>query len=280
MLSYYNLNGRLFLENENNISVNNRSFRYGDGFFETIKLVNNQIQFKELHFERIAQTLDILKFQQPTHFSFEKLEEQIIHLAKKNHHNNLGRLRVTFYRNDGGLYDVINLQPNILIQSFPLQQTVKKLNENGLTIDVYTLARKSCDVFSNIKSNNYLQYTMAAFWAKENKLNDALLLNSQNNIADSTIANIFIIKDEIISTPSLHQGCVDGVMRKHIIHTLKSNNILISETAISVNDVMHADEIFLTNVIKGISWVKACGERAYSNNNTQKIARLIYETYS
>ena len=273
--NYYNLNGKIFTDNENNISVNNRSFRYGDGFFETIKLIDNIIQLKQLHFDRITKSLDVLKFQTPKHFSFDDLEEQIIAIAAKNNHCKLGRIRVTFFRSDGGLYDVINHQPNILIQSFALNESVNELNENGLVIDVYENAKKSCDTFNNIKSNNYLQYAMAAIWAKENKLNDALLLNSNNNIADSTIANVFIVKDGIIKTPALTEGCVDGVMRKHIIISLQQQNIKVLETIINTDDLLNADEVFLTNAIKGISWVKQFREKQYSNFETQKIYKVI-----
>ncbi len=273
---YYNLNGKIFTDNENNISVNNRSFRYGDGFFETIKIVDNAIQLKQLHFERIAKSLDVLKFQTTKYFSFNDLETKIIELAKKNKHNKLGRIRVTFFRRDGGLYDAINHQPNILIQSFALNESVNTLNENGLVIDIYEPAKKSCDIFSNVKSNNYLQYAMAALWAKENKLNDALILNNNNNIADSTIANIFIIKDGIIKTPMLSEGCVDGVMRKHIITTLQQQNIKVLETIVDIEDLLNADEVFLTNAIKGISWIRQFREKVYTSFEVQKIYKKIF----
>ena len=274
-LNYYNLDGKIFLESENNISVNNRSFRYGDGFFETMKLIDGIIQLKELHFERIANSFKTLGFIVGKHFSFDNLEKEIVELAKKNHHHQLGRIRITFYREDAGLYEVNNFHPHILIQSFQLSDTVNELNENGLVIDVYPLARKSCDIFSNIKSNNYLQYAMAALWAKENKLNDALLLNTSNCIADSTIANVFIIKNGEIKTPALAEGCVNGVMRKNIIETLRQKNIAVIETSINAEDIADADEVFLTNAIKGIMWVRQFGNNQYANFETRKIYKLL-----
>ena len=131
-LSYYNIDGKIFLESENNISVNNRSFRYGDGFFETIKLANGKIQLKELHFERILYSLKILGFIASKHFSFEGLEKQIIELATKNNHQYLGRIRITFFREDAGLFEVIDFHPHILIQSFELNESVNELNQNQL----------------------------------------------------------------------------------------------------------------------------------------------------
>jgi len=275
-LNYYNLDGKIFIESENNISVNNRSFRYGDGFFETMKLVDGKIKLKELHFERILYSLKILGFITAKHFSFEELDRLIITLAAKNNHIKLGRIRITFFRDDAGLYEVTNFHPHILIQSFALNESVNELNQNGLVIGLYPIAKKSCDIFSNIKSNNYLQYAMAALWAKENKLNDALLLNSKNNIADSTIANIFIVKNRVIKTPALTEGCVAGVMRKQIIDTLKQNNFEVAETSINIEDITNADEVFLTNAIKGINWVRQFGESNYANFETRKIYNQLF----
>jgi branched-chain amino acid aminotransferase len=144
-------------------------------------------------------------------------------------------------------------------------------------IGLYPNAKKSCDVFSNIKNNNYLQYAMAALWSKENKLNDALLLNSNNNIADSCIANVFIIKNGIIKTPALREGCVAGVMRQYLIEILKQNDIEVVETSINTEDIANADEVFLTNVIKGIMWVRQFGDSNYAYFETKKIYKTIFK---
>ena len=99
-----------------------------------------------------------------------------------------------------------------------------RFNENGLIIDIFPDARKSVDIFSNLKSANYLPYVMAAIWAKENKLNDALILNQHDRICDSTIANVFWVKDNKIFTPPLNEGCVAGVMRRKILELAIQNS--------------------------------------------------------
>ena len=274
--NWYNLNGKYFTEDENHVSINNRSFRYGDGFFETMKIIDGKILLKNLHFERIKRSLEILKIQFPQHFSFETLEENIIQTVTKNKHQSLARVRINFFRKDGELFDCNNHQANILIQSFELNEAFNELNKNGLVIDVYADAKKSIDIFSNIKTNNYLAYTMAAIWTKENKLNDALLLNCNNHISDSCIANIFLIVEENIITPSLESGCVDGVMRKNIIQQLHQKNITVIEKQILFDDVLKADEVFLTNAIKGISWVKQCANRSYTNFTIQSIYKQVF----
>lgn len=272
----YYLNGKYFSEDENHLSINNRSFRYGDGFFETIKIINGQFLLKDLHFERIKRSLEILKLQFQKNFTIELLEQDILQTVKKNKHQSLARVRINFFRKDGELFEANNHQCNILIQSFKLNEAFNELNKNGLEIDFYPDTKKSTDIFSSIKTNNYLLYTMAAIWAKENKLNDALLLNSNNQVTDSCIANVFLVVGENILTPNLDSGCVDGVMRKNIIQQLHQKNITVIEKNISIDEVLKADEVFLTNAIKGISWVKQCGNSTYTNFKIQNIYKQIF----
>ncbi len=68
---------------------------------------------------------------------------------------------------------------------------------------------------------------MGALWAKENKLDDAVIFNNYNRVADATIANIFLVKNNIITTPSLNEGCVAGVMRKYLLHCFQKRKHIL-----------------------------------------------------
>lgn len=263
MTTFAFLNGKLLKEEHIGISPNNRSFRYGDGCFETIKVVKGKIVLADYHFERLFASLQLLQFEPPSFFTADYLKQQIIELVKKNGHQALARVRLMVFRGDGGLYDATNHFPNCLIQSWALNPASNQLNDNGLIIDVFTKARKTCDDYSHLKSNNYLSYAMAALWAKAQHLNDALLLNQHNRLADSTIANIFMVQNGIVKTPALTEGSVAGVMRRYLLTTMKAEGIPIAETTIEVADLLEAHEVFLTNAIYGIKWVKQCSQQHY-----------------
>lgn len=265
---FLNFNGKIFKADTALISADNRAFRYGDGFFETMKMIDGKIMLADLHFERLFASLETLLFEKQRQVTRENFLQEILLLAKKNNHYHLARIRLTLFRGNGGLYDEDN-SVNYIIQTWELNGAVNLLNENGLVIDVFKDAKKSCDKFSNIKSNNYLPYAMAAMWAKQNKLNDALLLNNFDRIADATIANVFIIKDNTIKTPALFEGCISGVMRKYLLQCFKENNIVFEETQLSTEDVLNASEVFLTNAIFGIKWVKQIGEKSFENSKTR-----------
>jgi len=278
-MEYININGKIVPANEPVLLASNRGYRYGDGLFETLKVVQEQISLASFHFERLFSCLSLLQFDVPKLFTAEKLLQEIVQLCQRNNCATLARVRLSVFRGNGGLYDADKTM-QYLIECWPLQQQANKLNENGLVIGICPDARKNCDKFSSLKSANFLPYSIAALYAKENKYNDCLVLNSKGTIADSTIANVFIIKEEVITTPALTEGCVSGVMRRHLIAGLKGGGYSIRESAVSIDDLLSADEVFLSNAIQGIRWVRQCGDSTYSNNKTVEIFTRFVKTIS
>ncbi len=270
-------NGKIVSGEEPVLMASNRSYRYGDGLFETMKLINGYIALEQFHFERLFAGISLLKFDTPKLFTAEKIRQEILQLCRKNSCEKMARVRLSIFRGNGGLYDE-DKTLQYVIESWSLNESVNKLNENGLVIDIYPDARKSCDKFSNLKSANFLPYSLAAQYAKENKLNDCLVLNTKEAIADSTIANVFIIKEGIISTPALDEGCVKGVMRRYLIEKLRDGGYELREGVLTVNNLEHADEVFLTNAINGIRWVKQFRDTMYTNNHAANIYKQFIQT--
>ncbi|MDD2792975.1 MAG: aminotransferase class IV [Sediminibacterium sp.] len=255
--------GQLLRSGKPLILPDNRSFRYGDGFFETMKWSRGKILLEPYHFSRLFRSLETLKFQPPHYFTADYLSDAIAQVVKKNGHHELARIRLTIYRGEGGIYDEQHHFPHLLIQSWNLNPANNLLNENGLEIDLYRPAIKQADDFSRVKSNNYLPYLMAALWVKEQKLNDAVLLNPYGNIADATIANVFVVNNGFIKTPPLSDGPVAGVMRQYLIDRLRKLHYEVEEASVSPDELAGASEVFLTNAIYGIRWVKRFQQNQY-----------------
>jgi len=272
-------NGKYFDAGQPVLLASNRSYRYGDGVFETMKVQQGKILLSDYHFERLFNSLDLLKFKKNKLLTRDKLEQDILRLCQKNAVEKLARVRLSFSRGNGGLYDE-DKETEWLIESWALNESVNQLNENGLVIGIYPDVQKATGKFSNIKSANFQLYSMAALFAKENKLNDCLVLNSSGNIADSTIANLFIIKNEKVFTPSLNEGCINGVMRRYLVEKLSGSVYSVLETVVTTEDLVQADEIFLTNAINGIRWVQLFNGKNYSNQQTKAISRFLAATIS
>jgi branched-chain amino acid aminotransferase len=273
-LPYLNYNGTIFRDDKKIIKADNRGLRYGDGLFETMRMVKGVIPLAALHFDRLMNGIALMQFDKPPYFTAGYLTGQIRELAEKNNHNDEVRVRLMIFRGEGGLYDAQNNFTNYIIQTWSLPGKMA-LNENGLVIDIFPDARIAADCFSHLKSNNYLPYLMGAMYVKKNQLNDCLLLNTSNNICDATIANVFIIKQDRIYTPPLAEGCVEGVTRKYLLEQLPANKFTITEKVIAVADLLNADEVFLSNAIYGIKWVRQFRESQFGQQLTGRIFDTI-----
>lgn len=259
------------------VASNNRGLRYGDGLFETIKFKNKELILLDEHLARLWQGLKLMQFELPRLFTPDYLEAQMQNLLQKNNLKS-ARVRLNVFRGNGGLYDAENNHPNFTIEAIPLETSTERLNSNGLQCCIYSDARKGKDIFSPLKTNQFLPYLMGALYAKKQKCNDAILLNTDHTICDSTIANVFIIKDQVIQTPPLTDGCVAGVMRAFVIDRLKKSNFTIEECSLTIDNLLHADEVFLTNSIYNMRWVAGIEDSKYSFSQTQEIFKQLRET--
>ncbi len=252
------------------ISVQNRSFRYGDGLFETMRMYNGRIINADFHFERLLRGMKLLDFEIPSYFSETYFADKVNELLSKNSILENARIRLMVFRGEEGIFDLENNSTNYLLETFPLPENIE-LNQQGLVIDVYPGAAKSCDQFSNVKSNNYLPSLMAARYATKHGLDEALILNAFGRICESSIANIFIVGGEKIITPPLSEGCVAGVMRRFLLEKAFIKNYKIEQESLSVEDILSADEVFLTNSIQPIRWVKRFRNKTYGNKKVKEI---------
>jgi branched-chain amino acid aminotransferase len=257
------LDGRILPADEPALRVDNRGYRYGDGLFETMKVYEERILLASFHFERFFSGLRLLEIEIPVHLTAEKLTEHVLQLCGRNKCAGLARVRLSAFRGHGGPYDG-DVQLHYVIEAWPLRASIHQLNENGVVMGIYPEARKSCDLFSALKSANYLPYIMGAQYAKHRQWNDSLILNTEGRVADTTISNIFIIKGKRIMTPPLSEGPVEGVMRRHLLESCPG----AMEKALTIEEMMEADEIFLTNAISGIRWVGECQGKRFGREET------------
>ncbi len=266
-LQYININGKLTAADNNLIPVDNGAFRYGYGLFETILVQNGSLQLADLHMERLFSGLQQLLLNTPALLTPARLTEQVLKTVGKNNLEEACRVRLQFYAGGGGYYGNNVAQTGYIIECFPLTETLTGHNENGLVLGVATGVKKSVDSLSNLKSCNALIYAMAARQAKANHWNDALITNTNDHIIETTIANVFWVKDGNIFTPPLADGCIAGIMRRHIMQVLGN----VTEQTLTHDILDEADEVFTTNAVKRIKWVKRIGNTTYANDTIRNI---------
>ncbi|WP_298224302.1 aminotransferase class IV [Flavobacterium sp.] len=273
-----NYNGMLVSSEEQSWS-NNRSFLYGDGVFETLKIRNQKILFLEDHYFRLMASMRIVRMEIPMNFTMEFFEEQILSTAKANQCADSARVRITIYRNEGGYYLPETNLVSYIIQSNPLENLDYSFDAIPYEVDLYKDFHVSKQLLSTIKTTNKMVHITGSIFAKENGLQNCLLLNDEKNVVEALQGNLFMLMDNKLITPPISDGCLNGIMRKKVIALSKSmENIEILEVSISPFDLQKADELFMTNVVKGIQSITKYRKKEYGTDLAQQLSEKLNES--
>lgn len=253
------LNTIMYLHNGNIISdfgldANNRAFKYGDAFFETMLYHEENIPLFDLHFERAAKTFPLLKMSSPEGFTKENFKYLLLDFLLSEGHST-AKVRISFWRDGEGTYLPTENSASYLVEATPITSKPFELNQEGLTLGIYKDTFKNTDFLANLKVAGCLTYTLASIWAKEQAIDDAILLNHYGRVAECTSSNIFLVFDNEIITPPLSEGGLNGVMRRHLLNTLPQQGYTVKEQPIELDTFEKASELFTTNAL-GIKWVK------------------------
>jgi len=275
---YISLNGIKLKENEAILKASNRAFRYGDALFETIRCVHQKPAYFHDHYQRILNGMSLLKMDLQSLPSAAILERQITSLIQKNRLFHDVRTRLTIFREDGGLYTPSSNKVNYLIEVSPLKTNAYELNSKGLLIDIFEDELKAISCFSQYKTANALLFVLAGLYKNEKGVNDVLLLNTNKQIIEGLASNLFWIKDDAVYTPFRSSGCVDGIMRKQLLRIMKAKGWNIYEVGgTNYEELLDADEIFLSNAIQGIQWIVGLREKRYFCKKTKELSHFLNE---
>ena len=267
-----NFNGDILDQEKFSLTAENRGFKYGDAVFETIKVVNKKVIFWEDHYFRLMASMRMLRMKIPMSFTLEFLEKEILSLVKANNTSQKSRVRLTIFRKDGGLYMPKTNEIDFLVEASELNQNIK----NDYKIDIFKDFYNYSGLLSTIKTNNKMLNTLASVFAKENDLDNCILINEKKGVVEVTNGNIFIVKDNVVKTPSTTEGCIKGIVRKKVLEILSKNEeFKVEETSISPFEIQKADEVFITNAIIGIQPVTQYKKKTFKVDFSKKIAKNL-----
>ena len=264
-----NYNGNLVAFDDVKITPNNRAFKYGDSVFETIKVVHGKLVFWEEHYFRLMASMRMLRMKIPMNFTLEFLEEEILKTVSINEIKKNRRARLSVTRKDGGFYTPNTNEIDYLIESQEIEYLTKPSYKVDLFKDFYVYS----GYLSTVKTNNKLIHTLASIYAKENELDNCILLNERKGVVEVTNASLFLIKGTLIKTPPLTEGCLKGIAREKVISVItSSNNYTLEEAIISPFEIQKADEVFITNSIIGIQPITNYRKKEFSTDISKKLA--------
>ena len=263
-----NFNGELLFKENIKLTTDNRGFKYGDGIFETIKVVNEKVIFWEDHYFRLMASMRMLRMKIPMEFTLEFLEKEILKTVAVLEDGASFRVRLNVFRKDGGLYTPKTNAIDYLIEVSESNYKTKETYEIDVFKDFYNYS----GLLSTIKTNNRMLNTLASIYANENDLDNCILVNERKGVVEVANANIFIVKNNIVKTPALTEGCIKGVVRSKVIDILiKNKDFTIEETVISPFEIQKADEVFITNAIMGIQAVTKYKKKSFNTDLAGKL---------
>lgn len=258
-----NFNGNLVAQSNENIEQN-RGFLYADAVFETLKVLDGKVLFLEDHYFRLMASMRILRMEIPIEFTLEYLESEILKIINALNLNN-ARVRLTVFRTGEGKY-------------LPQQRSVGFVivAESAGAVYVNTSSKYEVELFkdfhiskhllSTLKTTSCLVNITASIFAQENDYENCLLINDDKNVIEAINGNIFVIKDSVVSTPPLADGCKNGIIRKKIIEIVnKTEGLNFEERSISPFELQKADEIFITNIAVGIQSVTQYRKKMFAS---------------
>ncbi|WP_296381779.1 aminotransferase class IV [Winogradskyella sp.] len=269
-----NFNGTLLSQSDSKLTIDNRGYKYGDALFETLKVVNGKTFFWEDHYFRLMASMRILRMNIPMNFTMEFLEAEIIKTVEANDLlNSAARVRLNVDRGEGGKYlpyDDAKVNFNIIAE--PHANPFYTIDTDArYTVDLYKDYFMAPGLLSGLKSNNKAIQVIGSIYAKENDLDNCLVLNTNKSVIEALNGNLFLVKGDKIKTPPLEDGCLKGVMRKQILELLaKDVNLFVDEASISPFELQKADELFVTNVIRGIVPITQYRKKTFGTDFAQK----------
>jgi len=272
---YVNNNGRIIPADQPTVDSGNRAFLYGDGLFESIRIISGKPINLQNHMERLFKGAEALKIRIPVFWNLAFFEERILDLLRKSEINHGGRCRVSIDRMVGGTYTPASNEGSYYIDVHSMDDKEFLLNNKGYEIDIYRDLKLQKNFLSPFKTKNGLYKVMSSIAAQENNLDEYLLQNEKGNIIESSSSNIFIVSNGVLYTPGLDEGCIAGTMRMTLINIALQNGIRVYECTILPHNLLSADEIFLTNAIRGIIWVGGYRTKRYLNNTSKRLLQLL-----
>lgn len=285
MFPYINLNGSVVTANHPHFFSGNRSLRYGDGLFETMQLRNGEILFFQDHLARLFDGMDAIGLEKKSDFTstsayFYKVIYDLL-IANKIQANVIIRLQL--FRKADGFYEPSGDEYEFFIELLQVPEGSFTWTGKGITAGIYQEWKKGIHPAMNFKTTSSLLYVMAARWKRDMQLGDVIILNEKGNVCDAASSNIFFIRKGKVVTPSLNEGGINGVVRKNLIQLINLRQLTnitgsVEERTVTEDELLQSDEIFITNISRGIRPVEKIGEKSFSSRLTEEIAVEFYNS--
>ena len=253
------LNNEILDWDEIRLSKLNRGFRYGDGFFETIAIVNGTTRFLERHIVRLINGAAKLKLEVHDILNLDQVQKNIQVLQTQNYLEQDSKLKIIIWRNSEGLYTPVDEKTHCLMTIEPNGFHKTALTQRaGFSVDVTNFPSP----ISKFKSMSAIKYVLAGIEKKEKKLDEIIILDYRAYVSETLSSNIFWRKKNAYYTSPLSTGCIEGIMRNWLMESLKQRGFMMKEKLVKTRELLDSDHIFTTNAM-GICHIQGIGRNKF-----------------
>jgi branched-chain amino acid aminotransferase len=275
------LNDRFLEANERaTVSLFDRGYLVGDGCFETLRTYRGAPFRLDAHLERLAHSLDVLQIE--LNQTMPELRALVLEAVARSGLQD-ANLRVTVSRGEGpsALSLVGADSPTLSIVVRELWPFPSEAYSGGIESMIVTPRKIPAECIDPaVKSNNYLPSILARRELDARGMLEGVMLAVEGHVCSGTSGNVFMVKNAVLSTPSLDSPCLPGITRAAIIECAASWRMVVRERRITVEELLDADEVFLTNsVIECLPVASLDGHRfdAGANTVTATLRRTFQE---
>ena len=262
------INGKFVEEEEAKVDITSSGFLYGQGVFETMRAYNERVFRLDSHLERLFKALPVLNLELTA--GPEVLKKAVKQALKENNLKD-AYLRITVWQGK----DKAEAAVFARAYNFLNKEDYRK----GFKAIVSGFRQNEFSVLSGIKSANYLPLLLAYQEAKKKNADEAILLNTRGFLAGASRANIFLVKDNCVLTPSSDCGCLPGITRDTVLGLAGKEKMKVIEIKLKPEDIQRADEAFLTNSLIEVMPLVAVEGRPIKKGIPGKITERILKRY-
>ncbi|MCM8785997.1 MAG: aminotransferase class IV [Candidatus Omnitrophica bacterium] len=265
-------NGKKVDEREINFSHLKRGFLYGDGIFETMISINKKIFRFDEHWNRMVYGARVCNLEVPD----KKLIKKLI---VDNLNKGVCYIRLNLWRKKPDkISPERQRETNFFIIIRYFKPYPEKFYKDGMVCGISEKIRKnSKSVISKIKSLNFLENVILKIEAEEESTDDMIVLDNYGYISEGSVSNIFFVKNNVIYTPSLECGCLEGITRKVVFEICEKENIKIKEGCFKIDFLNDCDEVFLTNTLMGIMPIREV--KGYFKSKSFRVTQYLIKKY-
>ena len=270
------INGDFVSANEAQLSVFDLGVSVGLGVFETLMAYRGVLPNFEEHLDRLENSAELVELKLP---SRENILEVVAEVLRKNHLENSKRARVRITLGAGEHVLTAkevsrSVEDYLIISAVPQSDSAEHAE-----LAVVPMLCNEHAALAGVKSTSYAENILAYRHAAKLGADEAVMLNTSNHLCECAMANLFLVKDGQVLTPSFASGCLPGVTRQIVIQLCQENSIAYTECELSENDLRSADEIFITSSAREIQAAKMLGsDLLCSGEMTQRLS-LAYNDY-